>query len=371
MREIEMTSNMLDQTKLHKEAALQRFIALQNQINAREKLIETLESEVRFVEERIARSVDAIASLELDIANLQAEYGKVLRLAYRQKRNKSNLLFIFSSNSLNQAFRRWRYIRQFEEYRKKQAILIMKTQESLARKITNLEGQRQEKEKLLKTQERQKSLLLDEFKSKNKMLETLRSDESRLVGELQKQKEAHDRLNNAIEAIIQEEIAKKNRKIAAEILESPERSASGRKASKLEDDFQQNKGKLPWPIEKGIISRRFGTQEHPTIPTLTVSNNGIDFLTEPKTQVKAVFNGKLISKQFIPGHDYMIILQHGNFYTVYSYLEDVYIEQGTEVKTGESIGLAKWDEKVNRSKVHFEVWHNKNKQNPEIWLVRN
>ena len=372
IKEIEETSKMLDQTKLHKEAAFQRFIALQNQISAREKLIETIEAEMKIVEERIARSVDVIASFELDIANLQAEYGEILRLAYRQKINKTNLYFLFSSKSINEAFKRWRYILQFEEYRKKQAQLIMKTQESLQRKIASLENQRLEKEQLLKVQEKQKKLLLSAFQSKNKILETLKSDENRLVGELQRQKDAHDLLNLAIEEIIQTEIAKNKKKIEEETKnnEGPDGDI-GKSITRLDGDFQKNRGKLPWPIKKGIISRRFGTQVHPTIPTLTISNNGIDFLSDPKMSVHAVFEGNLVSKQFIPGYEYTLIVQHGNFYTVYSNLENVYVEQGAVIKTGEALGVAKWDEKVNRSKVHFEIWHNKTRQDPERWLVRN
>lgn len=370
LREIEVTSKLLDQTKQNKAATLERYIALQNQINAREKLIETLAAELQYVEDRIARTVDVIAALEADIEALQQEYADLLRMAYRQKMNKTNLFFLFSSKNFNEALQRWQYIKQFEQYRKKQALLILKTQETLARKIANLEEQRSEKEELLLSQEEQKQLLIKEFRSKDQILKSLKSDESRLVGELQKQRESHDRLNEAIERIIREEIAKSRRNArrpesddAGELPESPA-------ALRLGNAFTQNKGKLPWPIEKGIISRRFGTQEHPTIPSLTITNNGIDFLTEPEARVKSVFRGTVVGKQFIPGYDYTIIVQHGTYYTVYSHLEEVFVKRGEKVETGMLIGIAKMDEKVNRAKVHFEVWQNKLRQNPEDWLNR-
>jgi septal ring factor EnvC (AmiA/AmiB activator) len=370
LKEIERTSKLLDQTKQNKAATLERFIALQNQINAREKLIETLETELQYVENRISRTIDVISSLEADIDALQQEYGDLLRMAYRQKMNKSNLFFLFSSRSFNEAFQRWQYIKQFEEYRKKQAVLIMKTQETLARKISHLEEQRLEKEDLLLTQEEQKRLLLKEFQSKDKILQSLKSDETRLVKELQKQREAHERLNEAIERIIREEVAKNRREARRTEGSSSESLPSSPEVSRLSNAFSDNRGKLPWPIDKGIISRRFGKQEHPSIPSLTITNNGIDFLTEPEARVKAVFRGTVVGKQFIPGYDYTLIVQHGNFYTVYSHLEELFVDRGSTVETGMLLGIAKLDEKVKRAKVHFEVWHNKVRQNPETWLSR-
>ena len=366
LKEISLTSKLLNETKKNKAAELDRFIALQNQVMAREKLLQNLQKEVNFVDEQLSRTHTVIGALEDDIQRLEKEYGVMLRSAYRQKIRNTGLLFLLSSKNLNQAFRRWQYMRQYDRYRKKQAGLIMKTKSTLQDKISILEDRKKEKELLLRAEESQKNMLLAEFDAKNKILKSLKKDESKLLADLKQKKSNHERLNQAIELAIQEEVmrSRENLRDAASLAEErPELVRS-------DIAFSDRKGRLTWPVENSVISSYFGTQPHPTLQNITITNNGIDLLTDKGAKVKAVHPGVVVTRQFIPGHDYMLIVKHGNFYTVYSNLEATYIRKDQPVQLGQPIGQVKQDPKTGKSEVHFEVWRDKERLNPVEWLKK-
>jgi len=208
--------------------------------------------------------------------------------------------------------------------------------------------------------------------AKDKLLAKLQGDESRLAQDLKKKESAHKRLNNVIEKIIREEMEKRRkeeRDIANAGKSSGDKSTNLKAApNALTKGFLQNKGRLPWPVQKGIISRYFGKQAHPTIKTIQITNNGIDIQTDANAEVRAVHGGKVAGTQFIPGYDYMIILQHGNYYTVYSNLEEVFVQKGETVKSKQTIGKVSKNAQTNTSEVHFEIWKEKTRLNPTDWV---
>ena len=372
IKEIRVTTNLLQKTKKTKKATLERFLTLQKQIEIREELIQTLNEEIEITSKSINRSVDVVGFLEEDVARLKEEYSEMLRMAYRQKLNKSHLLFIFSSGSFNEAFRRWQYLKQYDEYRQKQARLILETQNTLSDKVTSLEKRKEEKQKLLESEERQAELLRLERVAKDELLEKLKGDESRLTGDLRTKEKAREKLNVAIENIIRDEMARRRR-------EERTNATAGNSGKKRDSDmtvasnaltkgFLQNKGRLPWPVSKGIITSFFGKQQHPTIKSIQITNNGIDIQTAANAEVRAIHQGKVIGKQFIPGHDYMVILQHGNYYTVYSHLEEVFLQKGETVKGRQVIGKLSIDATTGTSEVHFEIWKEKTRLNPTDWV---
>ena len=374
IKEIKVTTNLLKETKATKQATLERFVTLQRQIEKRQELIQTLNDEIEITDKSINRSSDVVGFLEDDIARLKEEYAEMIRLAYRQKLNKNSLLFIFSARSFNDAFRRWQYLKQYDEYRQKQANLILETQETLNAKVNSLVERKAEKQKLLDSEERQAAILQHEKVAKDQLLAKLKGDESRLAGDLEKKQKAHQKLNTVIETIIREEMAKRRREERknATAGKSNKNKTSNLKAASnaLTKGFLQNKGNLPWPVKKGIISRYFGKQAHPTIKTIQITNNGIDIQTDANTEVRAVHSGKVAGTQFIPGYDYMIILQHGNYYTVYSNLEEVFVQKGEKVKSKQVIGKVATNAQTNTSEVHFEIWKEKTRLNPTDWVVK-
>ena len=251
-------------------------------------------------------------------------------------------------------------------------------------KLLQLEQNKIDKEALLTTEEAHLELLSIELDEKDQLLAQLRKDENRLKRELTQQQKAHHNLNDAIEAIIQKEIVanrkrERNRKTLNDANTKPNKGASITKTnrapslpanSKLTREFAGNKGRLPWPVRNGMVTKFFGKQKHPTLKKIEITNNGIDILTEKKADVRAVFRGEVVGKQFIPGYNNMVIIKHGNYYTVYSNLGEVLVNLGEFVRTKQRIGAANVDQKSGKSEVHFEVWKDKVRLNPISWVTR-
>ncbi len=376
LKEIDLTSDLLNKTTKSKVAALDRYVTLRSQVQKRELLVETLRKEIEFTNLSIKRTTEVVKALTKDIERLEKEYGELLRQAYRRKKNNSDLGFIFSAESLNQGFQRWQYLKQYDEYRKKQAQLIQETKESLTFKKEQLEETKLEKVQLIDASEQQAALLSSELGDKSKLLSTLKKDEKRLKSELRQQRENHESLNLAIESAIKKDMVvrrKNERKPTPNknndaVNKKPKAKEQPSTLNRLTGNFRGNRGRLPMPVEKGVVTKRFGKQPHPTLPKIEITNNGIDIRTERNAKVFTIFEGKVVSKQFIPGYQNMLIIQHGEYYTVYSNLEEVYVEKGDQVATLQNLGTVAVDRKSNVAEVHFEVWRDKVRLNPEDWL---
>lgn len=397
IREIGLTDNLLKKTTRTKAATLDRYVALQKQIERREKLIQTLTLEIAESEIAAERTAAVIESLTRDIKTMQADYGQIVRNAYRRKEMSNPLLYVLSADNLNHAFRRWLYLRKYDRYRKTQAEAIQATQQTLSKKIAALKTSRQEQVTLLASLQGQRTTLSTEMQDKEKLLNTLKKDEGRLREELKEKQAAHEALNQAIEQVIQEEIRKKIQEARRPAATPPPAAAPptantapaaapatgntaeaepvSENAGELKDDaatlaFRQNRGRLPWPVQSGYISRSYGRQKHPTLRNIEITNNGVDIRTEEASAVRAVHEGKVAGVQFIPGHDYTVILQHGNYYTVYSNLSETKLNKGDRVSANQAIGRVSTNPISGASELHFELWHQKERLNPAGWIKK-
>lgn len=368
LKEIKITSNLLQQTSKNKNAALAEYTTLQKQIKARKKLVETLKLELNQADIRITRSADVIESMERDIKILKEEYDKMVQNALRQKLSNSSLWFLFSANSFNEAVQRWRYIKQYEHYRKRQADLISKTQYTLTAKVASLEESKKEQNTLLLAEQKQQKELAKELERRNKIFRSLKQDEKHLKSDLRKQRIAHEKMNQAIEGVIQNEMLtrRKNSRDEASLHSTNDINNS----KKLTGNFSKNRGQLPWPVKDGVITKWFGKQNHPTLPSVMITNNGIDIRSTKNARVNCVFDGIVASKQFVPGYNNMLIIRHGNYYTVYSNLDVAFVKKGDQISAGQQIGQASTNQNSNLSEVHFEVWHDKVRLNPSDWIRR-
>lgn len=399
IRDIRATEKMIKKTAQSAASTYDRYVALQSQIESREALISTLTAEIEAAEEGIVRNQAVIESLGKDVSKMREEYGRTVRSAFRNKSMSNPLLFILSAESLNQAFRRWLFLRKYDQRRSEQAEAIRFTQQMLAKKSANLEETRIEKENLLISVQGQKSTLTSELVEKNEMLQVLQKDETRLKADLEKKQAAHEALNTAIEGIIQEEVRKRveearNKKVntpppaKAENTEAgkaettapktaPEKNKSAPAEVKPRTDedafsfnFRKNRGKLPWPVESGFIARGFGKQKHPTLKNIEITNNGVDIRTEEGATVRCVADGKVAGVQFVPGHDYTVIIQHGDYYTVYTNLASTTLSKGDDVKARQQLGQVATNPITGASELHFEVWQQKERMNPALWIKK-
>lgn len=373
LEEIEATESEIAQTQRNREATLERYLRLKSQINKRQALIKTLRQEIEYANESIARSEEVLRALEVDIKRLKKEYAHTIRIAYRHKLSNSMLLFLFSADSFNEAFQRWQYIRQYDRFRKKQARNIIETQEMLARKSRQLATRREQKKSLLSSQEQQASKLSRELKDKDKILQQLKTSESRLMAELNRQQEAHEKLNQAIEDVIVAEMSRKRREArssnaAAGATSSAASSARERVAAerRLSANFSENKGRLPWPVRSGQISKPFGKVIQLEDTGLKLPNNGIEITTDKQASVYPVFEGEVTHLTFVPVYQNVILVNHGDFFTLYYRIEEVYVEKGDKVKPKEAIGKLG----NNGNTLHFEIWKGTRKLNPSQWIAK-
>ncbi len=369
LKDIRSTDKLIKETSRNKELTYEKFIALKKQIENRKELVKTIKEELAYYEKSYERTSSVITSLSSDIERLKKDYEQLLRLAYKRKIMQTDLLFLFSAQSFNDAFMRWRYLKQYDKYRKKQAYRIIQTQESLTRKIKKQGELKEEKERLLGSEKSHLLVLEMDLEKKNKIFQQLKREEKKLRKRIKKHKNEHEQLNVAIEKIIKEGVIGnrvENRKPNVKIEKTNAHSSANRK---LSGSFKSNKGKFPWPVS-GVVSRHYGKQSHPTLPDITINNSGIDILTTNDAKVKPISSGTVAAVRFVPGNDYLVIVQHGNYYTLYSKLEEHYVKKGDTVSAEDTIGKVRTDGKTGKSELHFEIWNKQTRMNPRWWLSK-
>ena len=348
--EIFLTSKLLEEARSSKTSALNKYVAIQRRIQKRSQLIRNLNKEIKLTEERISKTQDFIESLNSDLGALQEEFKQILRNAYRQKITDGKLVFLFSANSFNQAFRRWRYLKQYESFRQRQTYLIQQTKVSLEKRTYRLEEYTSEKESLLNKESSQQKLLNKELEKRNQLYLDLKVNEDELKEEIEQKQTASRQLKFALEDIIKSEIKQ----------ESPKAISPT-----ITNDFERSKGNMSWPINSGVVVGFFGQQEHPTIKNIMITNNGIDIQSTGAGVIRSVLEGEVVGKFSVPGNKRSILIKHGDFFTVYANLESVFVERGDIVKTLQSIGSVN---RTSDAELHFEIWRLKVRLNPLDWL---
>ncbi len=399
IRDIRVTDKLLQKTTQTKEATYDRYVTLQDQIGSRQKLVVNIADEINDADNGIMGSNGQIEALNADLLRMQIEYGQLVRHAFRRKMLTNPLLFLLSAESLNQAFRRWVFLRKYDQYRRKQAAAIADTRLVLRQRIATLAETRAKKAELQSSIQSQQEILTHEMKAKDLMVQALAKDEKRLKSDLEKKEAAREVLNQAIEKVIVEEVrksieeARKARArpvapppVAAEkpaptpatpsppIASKTDASATASAAvvseANFTREFQQKRGQLPWPVAGGFIARGFGRQKHPTLKNIEITNNGVDIRTEESAIVYAVYAGRVAGVQFIPGHDYTVILQHGTYYTVYSNLSESSLHKDEQVRPRQPIGRVSNNAITGASELHFELWNQKERLDPSAWIKK-
>lgn len=368
--EIVFTNKLLAETSLNKRSSMDGLVILQQNIRQRERLINNIKAEVVLLEKEIDETGKRIFSLTNELKKLKEEYAQMIYYAYRNRRSYDRLVFIFSSDDFNQAYRRIKYFQQYSTYRQTQAELITKTQSTLSDKEITLENQKAVKQGLLASEENERKVLEQQKSRVNLTIQDLGKQEKGLKASLRKKKKAVAELENAIEKIIAEEI-----RLAAERAKanSASKTRSGFALTpeelELSESFANNKGKLPWPTERGVVSSTFGEHQHPILPRVKIKNNGIDIITSSGEFARAVFGGEVTRVISVPNFNNVVIIRHGEYLTVYSNLDEVLVSKGQSVTTKQRIGRIYTDKSVNKTEMHFEVWKAKDLMNPTYWLA--
>lgn len=366
LKRIEATNAILSETRKDRVTKLGQLRAISRQIEQRRELVKMIREELAMIDTDIHSTLEIIASLNRDLDNLKKEYAEILYLS--SKSNASGQLqklsYLFASESFNQFLSRLHYLQLYNETRTYQISQIEKVMTELSTRKNDLEARKVERNALLATTQKQET-----------DLSTLRKEQGKLVSELSsKEKELKDQLNND-----KKMLAELNRLIALTVTEDMEEirlksEDAGQlmlmpAAKKVSENFMENKKGLPWPVEEGFISRKFGKQMHTVFDDVWVDNPGIDISTREEALVFAVFEGEVSAVAKVPGMHYMVMIQHGEYFTVYTKIKDVAVKQGQTVKAGTAIARVATN-LDGIPELQFQIWHSFKKLDPEEWLAK-
>lgn len=364
VEELNYTNELLQKTQKNEKASLNRLILLNNKISERNKIISALKSEADVIQRFIDDNTWVVSWMQDDLDALKKEYAAMIRFAWKNRAIQDEIIFLLSAHDFNEAYKRHLYLKQYAAYREKQAQTIQSLQKILAEKVIALKKQKEEKGSLLQEAENENNQLLAEKTQQNLYVRKLQQQQKTLRQKIIEQQKAEQELEKKIQQVLEEEARKLKKEGKPEFALTPEQKLIG-------DKFEQNKSRLPWPVERGVITEHFGLQQHPTLKNITINNNGIDISTEPGAKARVVFNGEVTRVFAISGGNMAVIIRHGRYLTVYSNLSEVYVKAGNNVTTKQDIGTIFTDpEEAGKTILKFQVWYENQKLNPEDWIVK-
>ena len=423
LRQIQQASQALNQTQQKKKVSLGQLHAIKAKLTEKKEVIQGISTQLHGIETNVHQTTRQVLQTQQTLHELKAEYARLLYTAAKTANGFNRLMFLFASDSFNQFALRLRYVRQYTEERQRQAARIVGTQQRLHQQLSGLTQQQQRKSSLLTSQLHENKNLLSLKSKEDDMVQQLSQQEQGLRQELEARRQSVVRLDNLIAERVREEIARAARaaRLAArreaavaaasaarraanarsaahprrdtetappseadnataapesDVAETAAETAADRRAvrivltpatAELSSSFAGNRGRLPWPVGRGFISQRFGRHPHPVLKNVTVENRGIDIQTDAGAPVRACFDGKVLTIANIAGMNTIVMIQHGDFFTVYAKLRGVTVHEGQRVSAREVIGTVATDGE-GTSEVQFQVWHNSANLNPETWL---
>jgi len=429
METIKQTEEQLEATKKNKNATMGQLRALQAKLSQRQRLISNMNDEIGQINSTITQSSHEVVTLKENLEVLKIRYAQSLRYSYQNHSSYDMMAFLFSSDNFNDAMRRIKYLKKYRDYRKGQVDQIRVTQGQIEHKIVVLNTQKQQKDELLTTQEQQKQVLQKETSETDKVVQDLKGQEKQLMAEIEKNRKIAARVNKAINDVIRREIEEERKK--ALLAEQKRKQEEDRlkalannppnpntttanntttkpnnsniktttngtttkpnntevvttvrpkpkpanydlnltpEANALSNSFEANRGKLPWPVEKGFISGYFGKHPDPVEKKVMIETYGVDIRTSEGATVRAVFDGTVTSVLYIPGKGWVAIVNHGKYFSIYSGLANVIVKKGDAVHTKQTLGtIDKNDE--GEPILDFEIWKGGNKIDPAPWIA--
>lgn len=384
-RKIANTKSLLSKSKSNTEASLNELRVIENQIIYREELLRNYDNQIRGAELNIQNKEQQIALLNDRITKLKDQYKKLLLYSYKHRNKYGKMMYVFSADSYYEAIKRNKYLARISEIQQKQFLVIQQNQALIKSEISSIEKEKQYKVLIIGEKREEKVAIQQDKIKQTEAYENFKDAEQILLRRLREEETKKDVLRRKIATAIRREIAaaeeRRKKAEAARKKNTPDNSntatepffAETKEAAKLSASFEGNKGKLPWPVDKGSITERFGKNPHPTLKNVTTNNRGIDISTPKNAQVRSVFRGEVTSVLNIPGAGKVVIIKHGNYRTVYCNLKDTYVVSGSKVATKKVIGSLLSKDKQNMSVAHFEIHKVTGNSvvclNPTLWVV--
>ncbi|MCH2229784.1 MAG: peptidoglycan DD-metalloendopeptidase family protein [Crocinitomicaceae bacterium] len=390
-RKISDTKLLLSKSQSATASSLNELKVIENQIAYREQLLKNYDNQIRGAELTVQSKEQQIALLNEKINRLKRQYAELLIYAYKHRNKYGKMMYVFSSGSYFEAVKRSKYLERISEIQQKQFLAIQQNQALIKEEIEAIEKEKEYKVAVIRQKSEEKAAIESDRKKQELVYQKFKEEESVLLSLLAEEQKKKEILKNRINAAIRKEIAAAEarrkaaeaKRLAAEAEKaknSPDVVATKpapafsetKEAAKLSASFEGNKGKLPWPVDKGSITEKFGKNPHPTLKNVTTNNRGIDISSPKNAQVRCVFEGEVTSVLNIPGAGKVVIIKHGNYRTVYSNLQDTYVTSGMKIGTKKVIGSLLSDSKQNMSIAHFEIHHVVGSSvtclNPSLWV---
>ena len=412
--EIEIANQILNETATNRKASVGQVSALNQKIAIRGRIIRTINNEVKLIDKDIENTNIEITTLETELQELRDEFAKMIVNAYKSRDDNSKLMYILASDNMEQAFKRIQYLQEYSEYRSQQGVVITRKQEELAQHIADLENQKEEKKSLLNEKNGEREMLRKEKLLQQKTVNELLGQESKIKKDISKKQKEVNRLESEIQKVIAEEMrlarskaerglliteAKKlgliagkdfngkttNRQLRVKI-DAKKKELNVKEPSKTIDDgpsfgltpeakklaagFASNRGKLPWPVAKGIIVGKYGKQPHPVAKGVIENRPHVEIATEKGGEARAVYEGTVSRVFRVQGAGLAVIVAHGNYFTVYSNLSEVFVKSGQKVILKQKIGKIYTNPKDNQTVLEFGLWLMDKSQDPQLWLFK-
>lgn len=340
---------------------------LNQQIKSTEDLIKLTNQQANLLTREITTNTNKIGALRKELEKLKEDYSRMIEKSYKSKSQQSRVMFLLSSKNFLQAYKRVQYMKQYTKYRKQQGEEIKANTLELQQLNSRLVQQKEEKQKLVAENRKTRAQLEENRKSQQTLMSTIRRREGEFATQLKKKQNEIDAIDRAIDKMIRESIAKSNKESGSTSRDAFELTPE---AKALAADFNNNKGKLPWPVKSGVVTMKFGKQPHPVVKSVMVNNNGVRIDTDEGGKARAVFNGTVSEVQAVKGANKAVMVRHGDYITIYNNLEKVFVKKGDTVTTEQELGEVATNKTTGKTTLHFLLYRNNQKMDPAGWIYR-
>lgn len=369
--EIRQINTLLRTTRQQEQSVLTQVENIASRIQVRENLIKVTNQQANLITREINTNQSRIQQMRNELQVLKEDYAKLIVQTYKSKSDQNRLMFLLSSESFLQAYKRAQYMQQYARHRKKQGEEIESKTLELQELNKNLLVQQRQKQTLIEENRVARNQLLEERKQQEELMTTLRRDESKYAAQIRERQREAAAIDKQIEDLIKAAIAEANRAAGGTARERASTTfVMTAEAKALAANFTGNKGKLPWPVERGVVVTRFGTTQHPTLPNIKTYSSGVEIATEEGAKARAAFDGEVLAVTVIRGANKAVQIRHGDYITVYQNIDDVYVKRGDKVTTKQEIGRVYTNPTTGRTILKFLIFQNTNKLNPADWIFQ-
>jgi septal ring factor EnvC (AmiA/AmiB activator) len=381
--EILEKEQQLQSVKSKEQSVVTQLQLQKEKIGLKEKLITTTEKQTKLLSNDIYVNQLKINQLNRDLDILKKDYAEMILKSYKSRSEQSRAMFLLSSKNFLQAYKRAQYMKQYASYRKMQGDEIKSKTTQLSNYNIKIGAQKSDKEKLIEENEKEKQDLEKEKQEQEKIANQIKKEKGKIVAEIKKKQQETKKIEGQIQKLIREAIAEANRKTAADRAKANPTKTTAASTRAVEtstkivltsegqlvaNNFRANKGKLPWPVERGVVTLPFGDQPHPVYKMLTVHNSGVEITTEAGASARAVFGGEVTKVYKITPLTIAVFIQHGDFFTVYQNLSSVNVSVGDKVSTKQNLGKIRTNGDTGKTVLKFLILQNTNYNNPASWL---